>query len=281
VIKTQGDTQMTSKALVVRTDTPLTNSLDDDLKVVQEIKQLHQEFGIAYKMSVDRAIRIGELLTQQKAKSGHGYFTRWIATYLPFTDRTARNYMKLYENRERLKTENVSVLSEGYKPLSTQSNIIQPDELFTQAKEKILLYIGLLEITNPDDTESMENFNQEYVRYKVNAMSAGHNFLDAVDRYRTDLEATQDTTVMIKGYAWLSKVTFTISYDFSVARLLDQAVLGGILNAFKKVSPELYTLLEKNHFNLEIMNYLVDAMEKRIAELLQGTGAVSDQGESL
>ena len=34
--------------------------------------------------------------------------------HLPFTDRTARNYMKLHEHRERLKTETVSDLNEAY-----------------------------------------------------------------------------------------------------------------------------------------------------------------------
>jgi len=82
-----------------------------------EIARLHDEIGGHLRTSLAKAIRIGELLAQQKADLPHGAFTAWITENLPFTDRTARNYMTLYEHREGLKTETVSVLQEAYRLL--------------------------------------------------------------------------------------------------------------------------------------------------------------------
>lgn len=43
---------------------------------------------------------------------------KWVGDNLPFTDRTARNYIRLFENRDKLKTETVSTLTSAYKMLN-------------------------------------------------------------------------------------------------------------------------------------------------------------------
>jgi hypothetical protein len=63
---------------------------------------------------LQKAIRIGELLTIQKRNLGHGKFTPWIKENLPFTSRTAQNYRNIYLHREKLKSENVSGLAKAY-----------------------------------------------------------------------------------------------------------------------------------------------------------------------
>ncbi|NQT03272.1 MAG: DUF3102 domain-containing protein [Planctomycetes bacterium] len=83
----------------------------------EEIISLHNEISGFLKVSLDKAIRIGELLIEQKAGLKHGEFGRWIATNLPFTDRTARSYMNCYRRRHQLKTESVSDLTGAYKLL--------------------------------------------------------------------------------------------------------------------------------------------------------------------
>ncbi len=87
---------------------------------VQEITQLHNEIGSHLRMSLEKAIRIGELLVGQKDSMKHGGFMSWIKGKLPFTDRTARNYMRLYRERDQLKTETVSDLgvTGGYRMLT-------------------------------------------------------------------------------------------------------------------------------------------------------------------
>ena len=92
--------------------------------LAQRITGLHTEIMENLKTSLEKALEIGELLVQQKECLMHGEFTPWMEKHLPFTVRTANNYMKLYHNREWLKTENVSSLADVYrllKPPATEA----------------------------------------------------------------------------------------------------------------------------------------------------------------
>ena len=86
-------------------------------EAVEEIITLHNGIAGHLRASLQDAIRIGELLVEQKRRLPHGEFTAWIRQHLPFTPRSARNYMMLHEKREQLKTENVSALGEAYRLL--------------------------------------------------------------------------------------------------------------------------------------------------------------------
>jgi len=83
----------------------------------KQVIELHGKVKNGIRFVLDRAIAIGEILCRQKEVLPHGEFTSWITKELPFTDRAARNYMRLYRNKNMLKTENVSVLSDAYKLL--------------------------------------------------------------------------------------------------------------------------------------------------------------------
>jgi hypothetical protein len=89
----------------------------------QRIVTLHNEIVGYLKTSLEKAIEIGGLLTEHKETLAHGEFTPWINTNLPFTDRTAQNYMRLYRERDRLKTESVSDLKSAYKLLALPKKI--------------------------------------------------------------------------------------------------------------------------------------------------------------
>jgi len=84
----------------------------------KQVIELHGKVKNGIRFVLDRAIAIGEILCRQKEVLPHGEFTSWITKELPFTDRAARNYMRLYRNKNMLKTENVSVLSDAYKLLA-------------------------------------------------------------------------------------------------------------------------------------------------------------------
>ena len=99
--------------------------MDIQTTVELEITELHNDIAGHLQQSLDKAIRIGELLAEQKQSLKHGEFTSWIAAHLPFTDRTARNYMRLHENREKLKTETVSDLTSAYKLLTAPKEPVQ------------------------------------------------------------------------------------------------------------------------------------------------------------
>jgi hypothetical protein len=91
------------------------NEIEQDR--IEEIRRLHNEIFNSLKMSLEKAIRVGQLLTEQKENLKHGEFTAWVTSNLSFTDRTARNYMKVYRERNKFKTETVSDLTGAYRLL--------------------------------------------------------------------------------------------------------------------------------------------------------------------
>jgi hypothetical protein len=51
------------------------------------------------------ALKCGELLAKKKDSLSHGQWLPWVKRNLPFTDRTARRYIKVWHNRQTLKEE--------------------------------------------------------------------------------------------------------------------------------------------------------------------------------
>ena len=67
-----------------------------------EINQLHNKILNAARTSIEDAIRIGELLTNQKAKVEHGQWLPWVESNLQFDARQAQRYMRVFEQRGEL-----------------------------------------------------------------------------------------------------------------------------------------------------------------------------------
>jgi hypothetical protein len=83
----------------------------------QEIKNEIALLNHTLKMSVQKAIRIGELLTEQKAFVGHGNFLPWLSNNFDMSERTARSYMSLFAYRD--KTAEIADLQTAYKQIGT------------------------------------------------------------------------------------------------------------------------------------------------------------------
>jgi hypothetical protein len=96
------DTTMTgAPARRLTTVSPEPDALDLDTLAV-EIRREHEAAEAAFESSVAHAMRCGQLLIEAKAKAGHGNWLPWVRANLPFSERTARNYMRLARNRQRI-----------------------------------------------------------------------------------------------------------------------------------------------------------------------------------
>ena len=80
---------------------------------VEEINQLHAELNDLAKGSIEKAIRIGELLRQQRAQCKHGEWLPWLETNVQFSRKTADRYQHLYHQRVKLVT--LTNLNEAYR----------------------------------------------------------------------------------------------------------------------------------------------------------------------
>lgn len=98
-----------------------------------QIITLHNELAGLARTSLERAQRIGRLLMEVRESLGHGEWLPWIEANLPFTDRTARNYIRLHVKRDLLKLENVSDLAGAYRLLTAETAEPAYEPLETEA----------------------------------------------------------------------------------------------------------------------------------------------------
>jgi hypothetical protein len=83
----------------------------------QEIKNELTLLNHALKMSVTKAIRIGELLTEQKEFVGHGKFITWVEGNLDISVSTAEKYIGLSQYRDKIALS--TNLQDAYKQIET------------------------------------------------------------------------------------------------------------------------------------------------------------------
>lgn len=148
---------------------------------IEEIKRLHNEILGFVKLSLENAIRIGQLLTEQKEGLGHGEFIRWIKDNLPFTDRAARRYMGLWRYKDTLKSENVSDLSSAY-------------QLLVEHKLKEGLPSTPLKLPDSDG---------EQTEYRDNVKKAMFLSDDKFNRLEVDVTIKKGEAKFLKGVDWM------------------------------------------------------------------------------
>lgn len=101
---------------------------------VAEITSLHASIIGDTRSTLYKAIRIGELLSAQRATMKHGQWLPWIKDNLPFTQKTTNNYMRVFERRDELETISNLELTDAYRLLSSGAHVSQnsvDDEWYT------------------------------------------------------------------------------------------------------------------------------------------------------
>ncbi len=71
------------------------------VKLHNEVDQLKDEAFACVKMTVEKVIMIGGLLTEEKASLEHGAWLPWISN-LPFCQKTVSNYMRCFQDKAKL-----------------------------------------------------------------------------------------------------------------------------------------------------------------------------------
>ena len=94
------------------------NSMTDknSIQARDEIISLHTGIMQSARRSVQDAIKIGGIISEQKQLLPHGEFLPWVET-LPFDSNTGERYRKLYFHANKI--PNVGNLSEAYRQLET------------------------------------------------------------------------------------------------------------------------------------------------------------------
>jgi hypothetical protein len=76
-----------------------TNRLNE---IAETVKAEHAQFESALRESMARAVKIGALLTEAKELVKHGEWGKWLEDHCTFSERTAQNYMRIYNKYPQL-----------------------------------------------------------------------------------------------------------------------------------------------------------------------------------
>jgi len=240
---------------------------------VQQIVTLHQEIAGHLKLSLEKAIRIGELLTEQKGSLKHGEFTPWVAANLPFTDRTARRYMKLYTERDKLKTDSVSDLSGAYKLLA------EPKPITIREKFKVLRHQMVDVDFIEDSSEQIEEVQRIYaVGLKV-AQEAGEILLDLEGELGKKIThfASLDKSIeeMLNSWEKLGEKTFGSKKPDTEWIFDPLGVMGMLLD--HPILPDEWDYLQSVKTVGVILNEFKDFSKGMLDELLRARTAVGNE----
>jgi DUF3102 family protein len=80
----------------------------------RQIVKLHDEILTAARSALTTAIRAGEILWSIKEKLEHGNWLPWLKASVPFSERTARNYVACYKRQDELNRQAIAGLTEAY-----------------------------------------------------------------------------------------------------------------------------------------------------------------------
>ena len=117
----------------------------DELALQDATNQTNELSGIVkdgIQIVFEKALEIGRILAEQKQVLSHGRFEAWIKDSLPFSERTARRYMKLHHNRRLLALTSTTLLSDAYKLLEAsnekkQKPAVEPTEPAADSSETV------------------------------------------------------------------------------------------------------------------------------------------------
>lgn len=93
----------------------VTDIQDPKLKMTaSNIIEAHNEFMESMEGAMKKAIRAGEYLLDAKEQIPYGQFQGWIEQNLPFSLRTAQNYMKIAKKQDVIEQKGAKMLSTAY-----------------------------------------------------------------------------------------------------------------------------------------------------------------------
>jgi hypothetical protein len=112
------------------------DEIESSNAVSEEINRLHEQNCIAARNTIERAIRIGELLAKQKDTLTHGEWFPWFDKNIKFSRDTAERYRKVYERRNEIKNRNVRNLSDAYRLIRDANKMSKATKDVATGKEK-------------------------------------------------------------------------------------------------------------------------------------------------
>jgi hypothetical protein len=151
-------------------------------QVALEINKLHEGITALAKRALGDAIKIGELLTQQKAKLKHGGWLPWVKGNLKFSYKTAERYMNLWERKDELDSE--SNLNDALRRLTKPKD---PEEVKRAYSRKLTAPIYKPSGKKPNVSDLVDKTKSTQLIKKINESGVSSEekafLIDAAERH--------------------------------------------------------------------------------------------------
>jgi hypothetical protein len=83
-------------------------------ELISKMSDTHQSI-LRPSDTLKKAMWIGEMLLKQKQELSHGEFVNFVKRNFSFSERTSRNYMSLYKNKDKIKEAQVKSMRDAYQ----------------------------------------------------------------------------------------------------------------------------------------------------------------------
>ena len=110
-----------------------------EMKVPELAKAINERMSAmltSFRMSVQRAIEIGELLVEAKKRVGHGKFEKWLTTNTTLPYRSAARYMNFAKKRSEIETQFGKSANLADLNLTTAQRLLAPPKAPAPESEK-------------------------------------------------------------------------------------------------------------------------------------------------
>jgi hypothetical protein len=209
--------------------------------IATRINAMHREATKAAITAVELAIEIGAMLMEVKATLPHGEFGPWIRKHCEFTDRTARNYMKLAKAVPALDDANRQRVSDLSLRGALAEFVDKPDAPLEDADEQQKA-VTVAPVTNPAIHVELTPEEQ-----------------DAIDRIAAPLAAIR--VVADEWREQKSQSTHTINAPpVSVKAFQDDVVEG----EYREIITEPASTTHRNPVNCDNNQTATDAMRQSV-----------------
>lgn len=143
--------------------------LEEDISFQVRLKT--QEIQNDLSVTATHVVRIGERLSQVKALLGHGHFGAWLDHEFGWSERSARNYISVYEV---FKSENIADLGIATSALYLLASPSTPEEARTEALD--IARTG--ETITPSRAKEIIESHKAPVTVEIRGSADGDNLLD-------------------------------------------------------------------------------------------------------
>lgn len=126
-------------------------------KLRTEIITQHESFITSMKESMQSAIKAGEFLLSAKENIEYGKFQEWIETNLPFSLRTAQNYMKVAKKQDVIEEKGARMLSAAYDAVKDK----KPKKNYRDEHEKYEEVIDDEDFINKESTKQEREHDEK------------------------------------------------------------------------------------------------------------------------